>query len=416
MVMSLPSPSDRRVVVTGMGLVSCLGSTLDEVSRSLRAGRSGIGISEERIRLGFRSPLTGVLPPLDPAEHFTKKQLKSMPEHVVYMALAAARAFAASGTPPEAFADDRTGLVIGNDSSARPACEILDAVRADGTTQRLGSGAVVRSMNSSPSINLVPMYRIRGPALTVSAACASGAHAVGWAYLLIKLGWIDRAIAGACQELGWESMAAFDGLMTFSARGDDPAGASRPFSKDRDGLVPSGGAAALLLESLDSARARGASVAGEILAYACNADGDHITNPNAAGPERCMRLALDQAGLAPRDIDYVNAHATSTPAGDLAEARAIHAVFGPDGPPVSSTKSMTGHECWMGGASEAVYSLLMIRDGFIAPNINFAGFDAETPPIRVVAEARPARLDRVLSNSFGFGGTNACLVLGRYTA
>jgi 3-oxoacyl-[acyl-carrier-protein] synthase-1 len=405
---------DRRVVVTGMGIVSCLGLTLDEVSRSLRAGRSGIGVSEERVRLGFRSPLTGVLPPLDPAARFSKKQLKTMSEHVVYMALAMRKAFGESGTPPEAFAGERTAIVLGNDSSAGAAREILDAVRADRTTQMLGSSAVVKSMNSSPTINLAPLYRVQGATLTLSAACASGAHAIGWSWLLIKMGWADRAITGGCQELCWESMAAFDGLMAFSTRVGEPQKASRPFAKDRDGLVPGGGAAALLLETQESARARGAAIFGEVLGYACGADGVHATNPDAEGPARCMRLALDQAGLAPEDVDYVKAHATSTPVGDLAEAKALHAVFGPDGPPVSSTKSMTGHECWMAGASEAVYALLMMRDGFIAPNINFTGFADDMPRINLVTETRPAMLDTVLCNSFGFGGTNACLLLKRF--
>jgi 3-oxoacyl-[acyl-carrier-protein] synthase-1 len=230
------------------------------------------------------------------------------------------------------------------------------------------------------------------------------------------MGWLDRAIAGGCQELCWESMAAFDGLMAFSTRVDEPQKASRPFSRDRDGLVPGGGAAALLLESLDSARARNATIYGEVVGYACNADGVHATNPDADGPARCMRLVLDQAGMAPADVDFIKAHATATPVGDLAEARAIHAVFGPDGPPASSTKSMTGHECWMAGASEAVYALLMMRDGFIAPNINFAGFADDTPPIRLATETTPADLDVVLCNSFGFGGTNACLLLKLYRA
>ena len=406
---------DRRVVVTGMGLVSCLGLTLDAVSHSLREGRSGIGLSEERVRLGFRSPLTGILPPLDAAAHFSKKQLKTMSEHVLYMALAVQQALKESRTPPEVFASDRAGIVIGNDSSAGAAREILDSVRADKTTKTLGSGAVVRSMNSSPTINLAPLYKIRGATLTLSAACASGAHAVGWAWLLIKMGWLDRVMTGGCQELCWESMAAFDGLMTFSTRVDDPPRASRPFAKDRDGLVPGGGAAALVLESLDAARARGATIYGEVLGYACNADGSHATNPDAGGPARCMRLALDQAGLSPGDVDYIKAHATSTTVGDLAEAKAIQSVFGTDGPPVSSTKSMTGHECWMAGASEAVYALLMMRDGFVAPNINFTGFADDMPKINLATEARPATLNTILCNSFGFGGTNACLLLRRHT-
>ncbi len=412
--MAAPLNSDRRVVVTGMGLVSCLGLTLDEVSESLRAGKSGIALSEERIGIGFRSALTGALPELDGSEYFSKKIRKSMPEHVLYSAIAAKKAFEESGTPEEIMGSDRAGLIIGNDSSAGAAREVLDTTREDGTTQGLGSGAVVRSMNSSPTINLGPLFKIRGASLTASAACASGAHAIGLAWLFIKLGWLDLAMTGGCQELCWESMAAFDALRTFSARTDEPDKASRPFSRDRDGLVPSGGGAMLFLEELELARARGAKIYGEVIGYALSADGTHITFPNAEGPERCMRLVFEQTGVSPSEVDYINAHATSTIAGDMAENQAIHAVFGREGAPVSSTKSMTGHECWMAGASEAIYSLIMMRDSFIAPNINFAGLADDAPEINIVDTAQDKELNLILSNSFGFGGTNACLLLKKY--
>ncbi|MEI6148235.1 MAG: beta-ketoacyl-[acyl-carrier-protein] synthase family protein [bacterium] len=406
--------SDRRVVVTGMGIVSCLGTTLDTVSAALQDGRSGIGVVEERTRIGYRSPLSGCLPPLDPSLVLKKKELKSMPEHVIYAALAADSAFRESGTPPELFDSDRAGIIIGSDSSAGAAGTVLRTVETEKTTQGLGSGAVVRVMNSSPSMNLGIKYKMRGGSLTVSAACASGAHALGMSYLMIKMGWTDVMFTGGCQEVCWESMAAFDGLMAFSTRVDAPAQASRPFDRDRDGLVPSGGAAILFLEELSSAKARNAKIYAEMIGYTLTSDGYHLTEPSSTGAMRCMTNALQQAGISASDVDYINAHATATLAGDMAEAKAIHAVFGSNGPPVSSTKSMTGHECWMAGASEAIYSILMMRDGFVAPNVNFTGFSEGMPEINVTPKTLTSKLDIVLSNSFGFGGTNACLLFKRY--
>ncbi len=406
--------SDRRVVVTGMGIVSCLGVTLDTVSAALRSGKSGIGVVEERTRLGYRSPLSGCLPPLDPSAILQKKELKSMPEHVIYAALAAHSALQESGTPAELFDSDRAGIIIGSDSSAGACGAVLRKVEAEKTTKGLGSGAVVRCMNSSPSMNLGIKYKLRGGSFTVSGACASGAHALGLSYLMVKMGWTDVMFTGGCQEVCWESMAAFDGLMAFSTRIDSPAQASRPFDRDRDGLVPSGGAAVLFLEELASAKVRNAKIYAEMIGYAMTSDGYHLTEPNSIGAQRCMIGALKQAGISASDVDYINAHATATIAGDMAEAKAIHAVFGSDGPPVSSTKSMTGHECWMAGASEAIYSLLMMRDGFVAPNVNFTGFSQDMPEINVAAKTQQKDLKIVLSNSFGFGGTNACLLFKRY--
>jgi len=402
------------VVVTGMGIVSCLGTTLDTVSEALRSGQTGIGVVEERTRIGFRSPLSGRLPPLDPCAILTKKELKCMPEHVTYAALAAHSALQESGTPSGLFDSDRAGIIIGSDSSAGAAGAVLRAVETEKTTQRLGSGAVVRVMNSSPSMNLGIKYRVRGGSFTVSGACASGAHALGLSYLMIKMGWTDVMFTGGCQEVCWESMAAFDGLMTFSTRIDSPAQASRPFDRDRDGLVPSGGGAVLFLEELASAKARDAKIYAEMIGYAMTSDGYHLTEPSSIGAQRCMIDALKWAGLSASDVDYINAHATATIAGDIAEAKAIHAVFGSKGPPVSSTKSMTGHECWMAGASEAIYSILMMRDGFVAPNVNFNGFSEGMAEINVAPRTQQRDLKIVLSNSFGFGGTNACLLFKRY--
>jgi 3-oxoacyl-[acyl-carrier-protein] synthase-1 len=228
------------------------------------------------------------------------------------------------------------------------------------------------------------------------------------------MGMQDLVLTGGVQEVCWSSMAAFDALQAFSLRRDDPPRASRPFDAERDGLVPGGGGAMLLLESLDHARERGANIYAEILGYAFSSDGTHLTVPSADGARRCIRSVLTQANLEPGDVDYVNAHATSTRVGDRAEAQALHDVFGEACPPVSSTKSMTGHECWMAGASECIYTIQMMRDGFIAPNINFREQEPDAPRIPIVTETREASIRIALKDSFGFGGTNACLLLGAY--
>ena len=403
--------SRRRVVVTGMDALSCLGSTLPAIASSLRSGTSGIVISEERRTLGFRSPLTGAIAPVDAAEHFARKERKSMGETALYAAITAKRAVAMSGCA-ELLRSDRAGLLYGNDSCADPIEEVLTTVRREHSTGSLGSDKVIKALNSTPTINLGPLLGTRGISLTISGACASGAHAIGWGWMLISSGMHDLVVTGASQELCWQSMAAFDGLRVFSMRLDDPAGAVRPFDRDRDGLVPGGGATSLILEDYEHAKRRGAPMLAEVASYSFTSDGDHMTTGDGKGAARCMRMALDQAGIAPSEISYINAHATGTEAGDYAEAMAIHSVFGESGPPVSSTKSLTGHECWMAGASEALYSILMMQGDFIAPNRNYQNQDPKLPRLNIAA--RPIEgttLRYVLSNSFGFGGTNACLVL-----
>jgi 3-oxoacyl-[acyl-carrier-protein] synthase-1 len=273
---------------------------------------------------------------------------------------------------------------------------------------------VIRVMNSTVSMNLGPYLGARGINLTISAACSSGAHSLGLAYRLVRSGEQRMVFAGGAQEVNWLSMVSFDAMESFSVRESDPARASRPFDKRRDGLIPGGGGAVLILETLESATARDAPIFGEIVGYAYSSDGDHLTLPSGDGALRCMRAAVESSGLGVGDIDYINAHATSTPLGDRMEATAIHELFGSQGPPVSSTKAMTGHECWMAGASEVVYCLLMMRDGFLAANQNFEGFDEDTPEIHLVRQTMRGEPEVILSNSFGFGGTNAALVLRRF--
>ncbi len=400
----------RRVVITGMGVVSCLGATLDEVTRALQEGKSGIAVVPERIELGFRSPLSGVLPPFSIKDRLKRKDRKGLSEAASYAMVAALDGLDGFGDA-SLLDSERAGILIGNDSSSDQSIYTLDTVRTEKRTGTLGAGLVLKSMNSSPTINMTPFFKIKGLSLTISAACASGAHATGLAYMLIKSGFLDLALAGGCQELNWQSMASFDALMTFSTRISEPEKASRPFDADRDGLVPSGGGAALYVEELEHARRRGADILAEIVGYGFTADGTHPTNPDGFGAERCIRLALDHARMDPEEVDYINGHATGTYVGDRAEAQAIHAVFKNHDTPVSSTKSMTGHECWMAGASELIYCILMMRHGFMAPNINFERQGPDEPPIHVIPETREKQLKTVLSNSFGFGGTNACVVL-----
>lgn len=400
----------RRVVITGIDALSCLGSDLPGIEASLRTSRSGIVIDAERQRRGFRSPLTGALPVIDWQAALPRRERRGMGEAALYAARCARRAVAMAGLGPAQLRSPRVGLLFGNDAVGEPFPELLNSLRQHRGTGALGSDLVLRSLGSTATLNLAPLLGIQGLSLTVAGACASGAHALGLAWMLVASGLQDLVIAGGTQELCWQGLAAFDGLRVFSTRIDDPTRASRPFGLGRDGLVPSGGAASLVLEDLEHAQARGAEPLAELLGYAFGCDGHHPTSADGKGAERCLRAALDTCGLGPAEVDYLNAHATGTPAGDAAEAEAIHAVFG-DRVPVSSTKSLTGHECWMAGASEALYCVLMLRGDFIAPNANWER-DPALPPIQVVATVRQdVRLRTVLSSSFGFGGTNAVLVL-----
>ena len=403
-----------RVVVTGLGVVSCLGDDLDTVSQALQEGRSGVVFSEERIAKGFRSGLKTQLPEIDFKHELDRKARKFMPEPAQYCAIATNRALQGSGLSREDYACDDVGIIIGNDSSSGPLPELMETLDKYGESHFLGSSMVIKVMNSTVSMNLGPYLGARGINLTLSAACSSGAHSMGLAYNLIKSGAQRMIFAGGAQEVNWLSMVSFDAMKSFSVRHDEPTKASRPFDKDRDGLIPGGGGAMVILESLDSAKARDARIYGEVIGYGFSSDGDHLTTPSGDGALRCMKKALESSGVSAGDVDYINAHATSTPLGDQREAGAIHEIFGSGGPAVSSTKSMTGHECWMAGASEIVYSLLMMRDNFLAPNINFGGFDDETPEINLITETQRGEPKIIISNSFGFGGTNASIVLQRF--
>ena len=404
--------NNKRVVITGMGIWSCLGTSLDEVRESLYNGKSGIVVDPVRQELGFRSPLTASVEKPDLKKKISRSMRQFMSEEAQYAYCATEQALAQAGMSQEYIDAHEIGVLYGNDSTAKSTYDAVSKIYEYKSTQACGSGAIFQSMCSNTTQCLATLFRLKGINLTTSGACASGSHAIGLAYLLIKNGLQDCVIAGGAQEVNPECMGSFDGIQAFStAHIDEPAKASRPFDKNRDGLVPSGGGATLIIESLDSALARGAQPIAEIIGWGFSGNGDHISTPNVAGPQRSIELAIQSAGVAPTEIGYVNAHATSTHAGDGREAMAIANVFGDYKVPVTSTKSQTGHECWMAGASEAIYSILMMKNNFIAGNINFEAPDEETACINVIAKTQEAHFDMFLSNSFGFGGTNSTIIV-----
>lgn len=400
-----------RVVITGMGIYSCIGQDLETVLESLKSGRSGVGIDPAREEMGFRSYLTGILPKPDLTKRLDRRKRLSMSEEATYAYLATEEALKNAGID-EAFLNSReVGILYGNDSSAQAVIDGVDIIREKKNTTLVGSGSVFQSMNSTVSMNLSVIYRLKGINLTIAGACASGSHAIGMGYIMIKNGLQDCIICGGAQEVNAYAVSSFDGLNAFSVRNDKPQEASRPFDAERDGLVPSGGAASLVLESYESAIKRGAPILAEITAYGFSSNGDHISVPNIDGPRRSLEMALKQAGLNPSDIQYINAHATSTPVGDFNEAKAISEVFGDLRPYVGSTKSMTGHEMWMAGASEVVYSILMMQNSFIAPTINFENPDEASEKLNINNKIVNFEFETFLSNSFGFGGTNSSLII-----
>ncbi|BFO65192.1 beta-ketoacyl-[acyl-carrier-protein] synthase family protein [Chryseobacterium sp. KCF3-3] len=404
---------ENRVVITGMGIYSCIGTSLEEVRESLYQGKSGIVLDQDRKEFGFRSGLTGVVPKPDLKNLLNRRQRVSMGEESEYAYLATMDALKQANLDEEFLDAHEVGILYGNDSVSQAVVESIDIAREKKDTTLMGSGAIFKSMNSTVTMNLSTIFKLKGINLTISAACASGSHSLGLAYMMIKNGFQDMIICGGAQETNKYSMASFDGLGVFSAREDEPTKASRPFDAERDGLIPSGGAASLIVESLESAQRRGVPIIAEIIGYGFSSNGGHISTPNVDGPALAMDRALKQSGLKASDIDYINAHATSTPIGDANEAKAIYEIFGSE-VPVSSTKSMTGHECWMAGASEVIYSILMMQNDFVAPNINLENPDNEAKKINLVAKTKNQKIDVFLSNSFGFGGTNSALIVKKF--
>ncbi len=401
----------RRVVITGMGIYSCIGKNLDEVKKSLQEGKSGIVYDKDRETFGFRSCLTGMVEPVTLKKELHRRQRISMGEESTFAYVATIEALANAKINQEYIDANEVGIIYGNDSTSKSVVESVDKIRDKKDTTLVGSGAIFKAMNSTVTMNLSTIFKLTGVNFTISAACASGSHSIGIAYQLIKSGLQDCVICGGAQEINKFGMGSFDGLGVFSVNLNNPSKASRPFDKDRDGLVPSGGGATLIIESYESAIKRGAPILGEIVGYGFSSNGEHISTPNSKGPAKAMRKALEQANMSPDTIDYINAHATSTPIGDANEAKAIFDVFGSCKTPISSTKSMTGHECWMAGASEVIYSMLMMEHSFIAPNINLENPDESASKLNLINKTLNKKIDVFLSNSFGFGGTNSALII-----
>lgn len=404
---------DKRVVITGIGIYSCIGRNTQEVTESLFHGKSGIGIDPIRKKMGYRSALTGIVEEPNLKGKLSRRERVGMSEQAKYAYVSTVEALEMAGITQEYLDENVVGILFGNDSSAKAVIEAVDIIRDKNDTMLVGSGSIFQSMNSTVTMNLSTIFRLKGINFTVSAACASGSHSIGIGYHLIKSGLEHMVICGGAQEVNELTFGSFDGLGVFSSREDEPMKACRPFDKDRDGLVASGGSATLIVESLESAQNRGANILAEIVGYGFSSNGKHISNSDSEGQERSIKMALQMAAMEPFMIDYINAHATSTPGGDIEEAKAIYNIFG-NKVPVSSTKSMTGHECWMAGASEAVYGILMMNGNFIAPNINFVAPDMETSKINVISNTLKTELQCFMSNSFGFGGTNSTLIFKKY--
>ena len=404
----------RRVVITGMGIWSCLGKDTDEVRQSLYEGKSGIGIDQDRLDYGFRSGLTGLVERPQLKGVLDRRTRVGLSEEAEYAFMASRQAFDAAHIDEQYLLDNEVGCIFGNDSSAKPIVEAANIMEEKHDSAMIGSGLIFQGMNSTVNMNMSTIFHLRGVNFTVSAACASGSHSIGLGYLLIKQGLQDVILCGGAQEVNKFSMSSFDALNTFSVRMDAPTKASRPFDRDRDGLIPSGGAAAIVLEDYDHAVARGATILAEVCGYGFSSNGGGISQPSDEGSFIAMTRAMKDAGVAAKDIDYINAHATSTHQGDMFAAIAIHRIFAGHHALISSTKSMTGHECWLAGASEIVYSILMMQNSFVAPNINLEHPDEYSAPLNIATKTVETEINTVLSNSFGFGGTNSALVIKKY--
>lgn len=407
----------RRVVVTGLGIVSSIGNNAEEVAASLRAGRSGIVASDAMAEHGFRSRVAGTLK-IDPAEHVDKRTLRFMGPGAAYAHIAMGQAIADAGLEESDIVNPRTGLVAGSGGPSTSAMLTAhQVVLNSGATKRIGPFAVPKCMSSTISANLATAYKIKGINYSITSACSTSLHCIGNAAEQIMLGKQDVMFAGGGEELDWTLSCLFDAMGAMSSKyNDTPERASRAFDADRDGFVISGGGGIVVLEDYERAKARGAKIYAEVTGYAATSDGHDMVAPSGEGGERAMRLALETLPEG-RKVGYINAHGTSTPVGDVGEVEAVRRVFGDDHPPISSTKSMTGHAQGAAGALEAIFSLIMLDQDFITPSINVENLD---PALRdgeiATALVENAGLDSVMTNSFGFGGTNGSMILSRVEA
>ena len=406
----------HRVVVTGLGIVSPIGNNAEEVLASLKAGKSGIEASPEMAEHGFRSQIAGTVK-LDIKDHVDKRALRFMGPGAAYAYIAMGQAIEDAGLDEGTVSNIRTGLIAGSGGPSTSAMLAAhDVVKNTGATKRIGPFAVPKCMSSTVSANLATQYQIKGINYSITSACSTSLHCIGSASEQIMMGKQDVMFAGGGEELDWTLSCLFDAMGAMSSKyNDTPERASRAFDADRDGFVIAGGGAMLVLESLEHAQARGAKIYAEVTGFGATSDGADMVAPSGEGGERAMRLALDTLPEG-RKVSYINAHGTSTPVGDVGEIEAVRRVFGEGTtPPVSSTKSMTGHSQGATGASEAVYCLLMMQNDFIAPSINVENLDPALKPAEIATEMKPnAGIDTIMTNSLGFGGTNGSMLLSKF--
>ncbi|ATW42775.1 beta-ketoacyl-ACP synthase I [Glaesserella parasuis] len=402
----------KRVVITGIGIISSIGNNKEEVLASLKEGKSGIEFVPKFAEVGMRSQVAGTIK-LNPAELIDRKIYRFMGDAAAYAYLSMKEAIEDAGLTEEQVSNDRTGLIIGaGTGSAHSQLVACDAVRSPRGVKAIGPYAVTKTMASSVSACLATPYKIRGVSYSISSACATSAHCIGHAMELIQLGKQDVVFAGGAEELSWECATEFDAMGAVSTKyNETPTKASRAYDANRDGFVIAGGGAIVVVEELEHALARGAKIYAEIVGYGATSDGYDMVAPSGEGAERCMKQAM---ATVKGEIEYINVHGTSTPVGDVKELGAIKNVFGDKTPAISSTKSMTGHSLGAAGAHEAIYSLLMLDNDFIAPSINIEEPDEQAQGVNIVTECQDKALTTVMSNSFGFGGTNACLVFQKY--
>jgi 3-oxoacyl-[acyl-carrier-protein] synthase-1 len=405
----------RRVVVTGMGIVSSIGNNTQEVLASLREAKSGISHAEEFAKHGFRCQVQG-MPTLDPTGSVDRRAMRFLSQGSAWNHVAMEQAIRDSGVEEKDISNERTGIVMGaGGPSTQTIVEAADVTREKGSPKRIGPFAVPKAMSSSPSATLATWFKIKGVNYSISSACATSNHCIGNGAEMIQWGKQDMVFAGGSEELSWTMSNLFDAMGAMSTKYNDaPQTASRAYDKDRDGFVIAGGAGVLVLEELEHAKARGAKIYAEFAGYGATSDGYDMVAPSGEGAARCMRLALETVDA---PIDYINPHATATPIGDLKEIEAIRAVFGDNCPPISATKSLTGHSLGAAGVQEAIYSLLMMNNGFICESANIQTIDPAFADMPIVRERKDnMTLGAVLSNSFGFGGTNASVVFKRLDA
>jgi 3-oxoacyl-[acyl-carrier-protein] synthase-1 len=405
----------RRVAVTGIGIVSSIGNTAEEVLGSLREARSGIIAAPRYTELGFRCQVHGE-PQIDWEALVDRRAARFLSPGLAYAHVAMDQAIADSGLTPEEVSNERTGIIVGEGGPSTSAIVLAADITREKGPKRIGPFAVPKAMCSGPSAVLATWFKIRGINFSISSACATSTHCIGAAAEQIIMGKQDIVFAGGCEELDWSLSNLFDAMGAMSSNfNDTPTKASRPYDKDRDGFVIAGGGAMLVLEDMDRAKARGAKIYAEIAGYAANSDGHDMVAPSGEGAARCMRLAMqgmDGKGL-PAPIDYLNTHGTGTPVGDSKEMEAVRSAFGDNPPLISSTKALTGHSLGAAGAQEAVYCILMMQNGFIAESANIDEIDPAFADLPIARKRIDRQVDVVMSNSFGFGGTNGCLVMTR---